>query len=96
MRRIRNGLDDFLEGTCPDFVESERQDDRQRKPDDQLVEAEAERIPEQIPEIVGIEETLEMIEAHPWAVHDSFAGDKVLKGNLDAVHGRIVKYKEIQ
>lgn len=94
MRRVRDRLDELAELFGADFIDHQGQNNRNRKTDDKLVETDAQRIRQQPPEIIAFEEPLEMFEAHPRAAPDSFGRDKIFKGNLYAVHGKILEHQE--
>ncbi|MNC22681.1 hypothetical protein D3C75_706880 [compost metagenome] len=96
MRRIGNGLDRFFERAIPDLIEGQRQNNRQRKPDRQFIETDAEGVPQQIPEKIGIKKPFKMVKTNPRAARDSFGRHKILKSDLDAVHRAVMKDEEIQ
>jgi hypothetical protein len=60
-----------------------------------LVEAQSQGVIQQVLELIGVEEGLEMLEPNPWASPDAKRAPKVLKGYLYSVKRRVVEYDEV-
>ena len=83
------------ERCVPDVVEAEREEDREREARDELVEAQAHRVPHHVPELVGIEEAHEVAEADPGAAPDAGGDREVPERDLGAVHRHVLEDQEI-
>lgn len=95
MRTVCNGLDEFLEFVMFQLIQHDGQENRHRKTEDKLREAQGERVLDQGPELIGVEEALKLLESHPGTAGNAACCDVILEGDLHAIHGQIVKYEVI-
>ena len=77
------------------LVDGDGQDDRGKKPGNQSKEAQADGVVHQPPEHGGLKEVLKVLEADPGTSPDTKAGIVVFKGQLDAEHGDIIEYNDV-
>ncbi|CDN41876.1 hypothetical protein BN871_AN_00370 [Paenibacillus sp. P22] len=91
VRQVGDRLRPFLEDDGPDFVQQQRENNRERKSDDQLDQADAERILDDGQQHVVVQEFLEIVEADPGR-HRHRENDVVfLECDDDAVHRNVVE-----
>ena len=95
LRHIDTGLDEALHAVLGDLVEHDRHDDGNREAPQQVVHIQQQRVGQQSAEVVGVEESLEVLQPHPLAACNAEDGLVIPEGNLNAVHGHVVEHKEI-
>ncbi len=95
MRCIGNRLHELSKVLLPHLVDHQRQNYRSREPYRQLIQADADRVLNQAPEEIAVEEPLEMIESDPGASPNSFGRNKVLERNLQSVHRNVFEDNKI-
>lgn len=96
MRGVGNSLCELLQTGVLCIIDHKSQDNRQRKGGDQRIQAERHRIAQQFPEHNGFEKFLKMFESHPWTLHHSRVRQKILKCDLDSIHGPIGKNQDVE
>jgi hypothetical protein len=64
------------------FIERDGQDDGKRDAEDQLAHTVHQRIPDKFPEIVGMDERLEVVQSHPLGTKDTIQGHVILECDL--------------
>ena len=93
MRQIRKCLDDFPQGLVRAFIDGDGKQDRKRKAHEQFAEAVHQRVADKIPEVIGLDEGLEVLESDPCASGDSRAleGDEVPESDLGIPDGDVLE-----
>ena len=94
MGGIADRLRPLLKCGAPHFVERQGEQHRQWK-QQQSVHVEHERIADQIPEVIRIEEALEVIQPGPWTAPDPLGDNVIFEGDLHAVKRNIVKNEKV-
>ncbi len=96
MRQIADGLDDPLEQHAPDLIKHQRQQDRSRKPDTQLQQANYYRVTHYRPEVGRIEEGLKMLQPYPWTMKKTAEQLIILERHQYPIHGQIAEDEDKQ
>lgn len=91
---VADHLRGFPEPGPADVVQREGEDDRQREPGDQRVYVEHQRVADDRPEVEGIDELLEVLEADPRTAADAIREVVVSEGNLHAPHREVLVDEE--
>ena len=90
MRRARNHLHRPLIGRVANFVDQQRKEDGAGKRE-QRGKADHHRVAHNFPKIYVSDEPHKVLQANPWAAPYAPAAFKILKRNLHAVNGNIMK-----
>lgn len=86
MRNVRDGLRDTLEPVGTQLIQQKRENDRRRKAEYNIVQADQQRILKNSGKVGRLEEQkFKMFESDPLAPPYPFDRAKILKGQLDAV-----------
>ena len=94
VRQVGDGLHHLLEAARAHLVEQQRQDDRGREPEDDLVERDQQRVAEHVQELRAAEQALEVVQAHPRAAQDALQDAVLLEGDDHPVHGVVLEDQE--
>ena len=94
MGEIADGLHRLFEAGAHQLIQEDRQKDRGGEAEEDLQGADVNGVPEDFQETGHSEESLEVFEAHPFAVPDAFGDLEVLKGDDDAAHGDVLEDHE--
>ena len=94
MGEIGKRLDGFLVGYGSDLVQQKGQDDRHRKAEDDTIDADYQRIPENPEEKRIFEYGLEMLEVVPGTPEYSVGVSKILESHQDTVDRYVFKYDQ--
>ena len=89
MGQISDGLGDLLELQRADLIEQQRQNDREGELQNALDKADVQRVLDQTPAIVALEEHLEVLPADPRASPDTLAEGVILKSQHVARDGNV-------
>ena len=96
MGKINGGLRYFFEPFPANLVQKQSQNDGNGKLEYQPEETEAEGVPEYAVKIVETEHIFKIFQPDPFAAQNAFFKIEVLKGDDNAVHGKIMKNQKIQ
>ena len=91
MRQVADGLHRLLEGGVANFIDQQREKNGNRETDEQVLEADDQRIAERTPEHGGFKHLLKVIPAHPRAARNTANDRKLAECNGDAAHGHVTK-----
>ena len=91
MRHIYDRLHQFLVRSASNFVQHQRQQNRRRKPHDDLIQADHNRIFQHQWKKRGFKNLLEIEQAHPFASQKAPCHSEVLKGHDDSIHRDILE-----
>ena len=95
MRQVRNRLHDAFEHPVLCLVEDEREQNGQREAEDEVIQADEQRIAQQPSKVNGTEKFLEPLQADPRRLHHAGAALVILKGDDDPVHGGVMKQEVV-
>ena len=79
IRRVGNDLDEFFEPLVLDFVDRQREEDRDREPDEKGINPQPERVPDNPEAGRGAEELPEVHQSDKIRTEDSFSGAESLE-----------------
>ncbi|MNI61272.1 hypothetical protein D3C73_1165330 [compost metagenome] len=91
MRQIADRLNNPLEQYVPHLIEHQRQQNRGRKSEQQLQQADDNRIAHHRPEVRRVKERFEMLQPYPWTAEKSAEQLIILKRHQYPVHGQITE-----
>ena len=94
MGQVDHGLNGLLQAGLVYLVDHDRQEDRNREGEQQVHQAQAQRVLEQIHELVGVEETLKVGKSDPTATKETAHRTEILERHHNAVHGHVVKQED--
>ena len=94
VRQVADGLERLLPGDLAHLVEQQGEDDRPRKADRDLQEADADRVPQHLVELLGGEQPLEVGEPDPRAAEQAADDGVLLEGDDDAGHRDVAEQDE--
>ncbi len=94
VRQVDHGLEEVADPLADHRVEQQGQGDRDREEQDQLDEAEVQRVLHRGPERRVAEQLLELLEPDPFAVPDPDQRVVLLEGGDDAEQRRVVEHQE--
>jgi hypothetical protein len=94
MRGVSNGLYYFFEPFAVQLIQQQRHHDRNGK-QGELVQGKEQRIEQQIPKLMRVEILCEMLPSYPFAARYAASRHKSSECNLNAVHGQIFEYREV-
>ena len=86
MRRIADRLERALDFFVLDFVDHQRQDNRDREPQHQAQDADRQRVFQDHREPIGMEQPVELLEPNPWAAEHPLFEAVIFERNDDPVH----------
>ena len=84
----------LLPGDLAHLVEQQGEDDRPREADGDLQEADADRVPQHLVELLGVEQALEVGEPDPRAAEQAAGDGVLLEGDDDAGHRDVAEQHE--
>ncbi|MNN58879.1 hypothetical protein D3C81_1739510 [compost metagenome] len=91
MRQIGNGLNRLLVAEGTDLIEKQGEDNRQRESDEQLNQADAERVLDHIPQVLIIQKFSEVVKSYPRSLCYRLDDVIFLEGNDQPVHRNVVE-----
>ena len=96
VRRVGYGLGESLEFDLIYLIQKQRKDDGKGEAHEELIEADPQSISQHNPELVGIEEAIEMLQSDPSAPPEALYRNVIPEGDLDADHRQITKEDEVE
>ncbi|MNS62476.1 hypothetical protein D3C72_955380 [compost metagenome] len=93
MRQVRDRLNDSLEPYGPDLIQEQGEYNRQREADQELEEADSQRVLNHTPKTLVFQEFPKVVQTHPRRLQHALTNDVFLEGDHNPVHGNIIKYK---
>ena len=94
VRQVADGLERLLPGDLAYLVQEQGEDDRPREADRDLQEADADRVPQHLVELLGVEQALEVGEPDPGAAEQAAGDGVLLEGDDDPGHRDVAKQHE--
>ena len=91
MRQIADGLHSLLINGGFQLVQQQRQNDGSRERENQTVNVQQQRVPNNLPEVRVVQVLLEVLETHPRAALNAHADIVLLERDLHAVHGPVAE-----
>ena len=84
-------LRDAAEALAGHIVHDQRQQDGEGEACGQVIQAQQQGVAHDYGKLIGLEEEIEPLHAHPFAARDAVGKAEIAEGNLHAVHGPVIK-----